>query len=91
MELESPLASCVWTNHTLNGVKRYPLFVSDILPRSNSVERMLAAARAYNPGEGRLGEEWMRRASAALREPAWILGGIDEAGREDEIRKVVLE
>ena len=91
MELESPLASCVWTNHTLHGVKRYPLFVADILPRSVSVNTMVAAARAYEPGKGRLGEERIRRASEALREPAWILGGIDEASREDEIQKVVVQ
>ncbi len=80
-DLVPPLESAVWVGHTLHGVRSYPFFADLFLERSANHSQILAAAAHGDVG----GHESLPTIRDGLRRSAWVLGGVDESGREDEI------
>jgi hypothetical protein len=75
-DLDPPLDTCRWEGHTLRGVRRYPFFMSGVLARDSRIQFTLArTVRPFKEGRER---------------GRWVFGGLDEAGREDEIVKIEL-
>ena len=87
-ELDPPLFSCVWLGHTLHGIRRYPFFAFDALDHSHAFNHFIKAGKTR--GDPRIADVAKRseKYRQAVERSAWILGGIDEAGREDEIVEV---
>jgi hypothetical protein len=90
LDLEPQLSACRWDGHTLYGVHRYPFFVSDSLVRENRLHLLLAAAREGIPRPDPGLMQSVRPYKEGWQQGHWILGGVDEAGREDEIVKFEL-
>jgi hypothetical protein len=81
--IDPPFASSSWVGSTLRGLRTYPFFIDrHILTRSQSFTAMLAASRATT---GRAPQEWMTTMAEGAARSRWVFGGVDEAGREDEM------
>jgi hypothetical protein len=81
IDLDPPLESAVWVGHTLHGVRSYPFFGDLFLERSANHSRILATAASGDFD----GHDSLPTIAAGLRRSAWMFGGVDESGREDEL------
>jgi hypothetical protein len=90
LDIDPPLTSCVWVGRRLHGVRKYPFFASQVLYRGAPFRDFLTGARGRLPGISAHQQRRFDRPREALLRSRWTGGGIDEAGREDEIVEMVI-
>jgi len=87
-DIDPPLWWCRWTDRRLYGVRRYPFVGFAITNRAYAFNAYLrhtrAGVSARWPRSDRSAEELRK----GIERSAWLFGGLDEAGREDEIVEV---
>lgn len=93
-----PFSSSVWVGHRLVGVRSYPYMAKRVLERRRSFRELfdrVSGSVEVRPPSTWLGdsEMWLfsevGEARGAAEKGHWFLGGIDEAGKADEIASVV--
>lgn len=84
-DLVPPLASPLWVGDTLYGVAKYPFFIANELDRADAFN----SAFTFTPHRIRspASEPAYMRGRQSSR---WVLGGLDEAGREDQVVQVAV-
>lgn len=100
LRIVGPFSSSVWIGHTLVGVRAYPFFAERVLDGKKPMKEILAGLRdrgsVKGPGEWRGARDLalyveMQDVAGAVERGRWWLGGIDEAGKSDQVERVTLQ
>jgi hypothetical protein len=84
-ELETPLRSCVWIGRTLCGIRAYPFLFQESFNHDRRIGVALSAARGEIGDSNPVGARRFEPYRQAWARGQWILGGLDEADRQDEV------